>query len=133
MRIAVARRNALANNFAAALNSGYIRVYSGTRPTNADTALSGNTLLAEMTFGATAYGSASSGVITANAIAATVGAATGTATFVRLFQSNGTTAEADLSVSLSGGGGECILSTLSITQGLAISVTSCSHSFPVGT
>ena len=50
------------------LNNGYLRIYSGTQPATADTALSSNTLLAELRFGATAFGAASNGVATANSI-----------------------------------------------------------------
>jgi hypothetical protein len=87
-----AARDAALNAVTATLNSGRLRIYSGTAPTNADTALAGNTLLAELTLGAPAFGAAIGGVATANAITADTSAdATGTPTFFRLFQSDGTT------------------------------------------
>ena len=87
-----AARDAAINAVTATLNTGILRIYSGTAPTNADTALSGNTVLAELTLGATAFAAASAGVATANAITGDTSAdATGTPTFFRLFQSNGTT------------------------------------------
>lgn len=72
-------------------NSGKVKIYSGTVPATADTALSGNTLLAQPSFGATAFAAASGGVKTANTISPdTDAAATGTATFYRLTKSDGT-------------------------------------------
>jgi hypothetical protein len=134
MRKTAASRNTMQDAVKADYNSGYIRVYSGTRPTNADTALSGNTLLAELRFGATAFGSSSAGVLTANAITSDSSAdATGTASFVRLFKSDGTTALDDLSVSATGGGGEAQFSTLSFVATVGVSLSSLTLTLPVGT
>jgi hypothetical protein len=132
MKITVARRNAQLDNLCAALNSGYLRIYSGTKPADADTGLSGNTLLAELTFGSTAFGAASGGVATANAITQDSAAnATGTATFARLFASNGSTAITDITVGASGA--ELNLSTVSIVQDVIVQVTSLTITQPDGT
>ncbi len=131
MRISAARRNAMLDNLAAACNSGYIDIYSGTRPTDADTSLSGNTLLASLSFSATAFPAASGGVLTANSINQDATAdATGTATFARIFASNHTTALADVSVGTSGA--EINLNTVSIVQNATVSITSMTVSLPVG-
>lgn len=115
--------NAEVNALAALCNSGYIRIYSGVQPATADTALSGNTLLAELRFGSTAFGAASGGVITANAITADSSADnTGTATFFRCFQSNGTTVVFDGTVGTSGC--DLNLNSTSISAGLQVSITS---------
>jgi hypothetical protein len=122
--------DAIRDNF----NTGYLRVYSGTRPTDANTALSGNTLLAELRFNATAFPAASAGVLTANAITSDSSAdATGTASFVRCFESDGTTVICDLSVSATGGGGEVQFSTLSFVSGVTVSISSMTITAPVGT
>ena len=125
-----AARDAAVNAVAATLNTGLLRIYSGTAPANADTALSGNTVLAELTLGNPAFGAASAGVVTANAITGDSSAdATGTPTFFRLFTSGsavvyqGTAGasgqELNLSA-LSGGqivaGGSVSVSSLTITQ-----------------
>jgi len=113
-------------------NSGKLNIYSGTRPTDADTALSGNTLLAQLTLGATAFGSASAGVLTANAITSDSSAdATGTATFARLFQSDGTTPIADFSLGTSGT--EVIINTTSIVAAAVVSCSAMTITNPVGT
>lgn len=80
-------------------NTGYIRIYSGTMPTTANAALSGNTMLAEARFAATAFGTPAAGTgtdrqITAAAIAAVTAAAgdgSNPATFFRAFRTDGTT------------------------------------------
>jgi hypothetical protein len=131
MRLTVAERNATLDASLNVLNSGFIRIYSGTRPTDSDTALSGNTLLAQLTFGSTAFAAATGGSKTANAITEdTLADATGTASFARLFRSNGTTVHSDISVGTSGA--ELNLNTLSIVQNAAVAVTSCVINFPVG-
>ena len=95
-------------------NSGFIKIYSGTAPANADASLSGNTLLSTLTFGATAFGAASAGVKTANAITSdSDAAATGTATFYRATKSDGTVV-AQGSVGTSGA--DLNLNTTSIVQ-----------------
>lgn len=98
MSITVAAADAMLAAFTALCNSGTVRLYSGTMPTNVQAALSGNTILAEATMSATAFnqtfsGTAPSRTATANAITGDTQAnASGTATFFRVFASNGTTA-----------------------------------------
>jgi hypothetical protein len=133
MRIAVTRRNEMLDSIRDNFASGKLRIYAGTRPTNADTALSGNTLLAELTFAATAFPAASGGTLTANAITQDSAAdATGTATFARLFEADGTTVICDLSVTATGGGGEIEFATTSFVANAAIQVTALTISLPVG-
>lgn len=104
-------------------SSGYLRIYSGTQPATADTALSGNTLLAELRFNATAFGSASSGVLTANAITADSSADnSGTASFFRALKSDGTTVLMDGSVGTSSA--NMIVATTTITAAQTVSCSS---------
>lgn len=115
-----------ANALAPLMNSGTIELYTGTQPANANTALSGNTLLATLTFGSPAFGSAASGgIITANAITSGTAVATGTATFARIYKSDGTTVVMDATVGTSGAG--LNLNTTSIVTGGLVSVTSFTH------
>lgn len=91
--------NTACDAICALANTGYLRIYDGSQPATADTAISTQVLLAELRFGATAFGSAVAGVATANAITADTAAdATGTATWYRIFKSDGTTALWDGSV-----------------------------------
>lgn len=122
-KLTAARKNTMADALATSLNSGYLRIYSGTEPATADTALSGNTLLAELRFNATAAPAAVAGLLTFNAITSDASNdATGTATFFRAFRSNGTTVEFQGTV---GVGGEFLnLSSTSITAAGVTAVTS---------
>lgn len=73
----------------AGVGAGTLRIYSGTAPADADTALSGNTLLAQLTMSDPSAGAAASDVWTANSITDDTAAdATGTATFFRVLDSN---------------------------------------------
>jgi hypothetical protein len=67
-RETIAAANAALNARTALLNSGILRIYSGTRPATADTALGAQVLLAECTLNATAFGAAANRVATANAV-----------------------------------------------------------------
>lgn len=107
MKISAAVGDALLTTLKAKPNSGTLNIYSGTQPTNPDTALSGNTLLATFTFSATACGANSTSgafkVCTASFAASSVtAAATGTAAFARILETGGTTVDADLTVGTSG-------------------------------
>lgn len=116
--------NAKLTGIASLFNSGRIRIYSGTAPANIDTALSGNTLLAEATFGATAFGAPSNAAMTANAITGDISAdATGTATFFRWFKSDGTTPLTQGTVGTSGA--ELNLNSVSLIAGGTVNITSC--------
>lgn len=103
-----------------------LRIYDGTRPVDADTAVGTQVLLAELTCGTPFAPAASTeGVVTANAITQDSSAnATGTASWFRLVQSNGTTFVMDGSVTATGGGGDLTLTTTSITSGQPVQVTS---------
>ena len=69
--------------------AGKVRIYSGTPPAKVGTALSGNTLLAELALTDPAAGAASSGTLTFSAIADDVSAdASGTASFARFLDSD---------------------------------------------
>ena len=112
------------------LDGGFLEIYSGTQPATPDTALSGNTLLATLTLGTPAFGAASGGTATANAIGSASAAATATATFGRFFKSNGSTAVLDCSVGISSA--DINLNATAIVTGATVSVTAYSLSMPVG-
>lgn len=118
--LANAQRNRAADAVAARCNSGVLRIYSGSVPANADAALSGNTLLCELAFGATAFGAASNGTATANAITQdSSNDATGTPTFFRAFETGGTVVVFQGTAGASGGGAELQLTGLSGGQIIA--------------
>ncbi len=110
-------------------NAGKLRIYSLTQPTDANTAIGAQVLLAEFTMNATAFaasvasGSAPNRVATAtaNAISNVNAVATGTATWFRLLKSDATTVLFDGSVGLSAS--DLIMTDVSLTTGEACSVS----------
>jgi hypothetical protein len=133
-RVSLTARNAHLQGHADNLANGYARFYDGATKSSPEVALSGNTLLAELRFAATA-GTVSNGVLTFNALTSDASAnASGTPTFMRCFRSDGTTAELDLSVGPSGGSAEVQLGNgaTTITALTIVSVSSASTTFPPG-
>jgi hypothetical protein len=125
-KLANAAANAAADAVARQLDNGFLRIYSGAQPTNADTAIGAQTLLAELRFNATSAPAASAGVLTFNAFTADSSAdATGTAAWFRALKSDGTSAVFDGSVSTSGA--DLNLATTSIVSGANVGVTAFSY------
>lgn len=113
--------------------AGKVRIYSGSQPTDPDTAATG-TLLAELTMSDPAFGAAADdtpgGIATAASITDDSSAnATGTAGYFRIVDSDDN-AIVDGSVTGTGGGGDMELSTTSITSGDTVSVTSLTLTMP---
>ena len=118
--------NVEANALAVLANTGYIRIYDGAQPANADTAVSGQTLLAELRFGSTAFGAAVAGVITANAITSDTSAnASGTASCFRALESDGTTVLFDGTVGTTGC--DMNLNSVAISAGATVSISAMTH------
>jgi hypothetical protein len=124
-QIASAVVNTQADALSALLNSGYIKIYDGTQPADANTAVSTQTLLCTLTFSATAAPSASNGLITFNTITGANAVATSTATWYRCLKSDGTTVVMDGSIGTSGA--NLNLVTTSIVSGQPVSITSFTH------
>ena len=118
-------RNAQLDAIDDAMNAGSagatLKIYSGTRPATG-AALSGNTLLATLTFSTTAFGAASGGSITADSITSDSTAdATGTASFFRIEDSDSTfIMDGDCGTS----GSDLNLDTTSISAGATVSISS---------
>ena len=134
-KISNAAATAEANAIADLLNNGYLRIYDSTggtgQPATVDTAIGSQVLLAELRFAATSESDITNGVITFAAITKDSAAnATGTATWFRAFQSDGTSAVWDGSVSTSGA--TLNLNTTSIVQNAEVSVTSASFTINKG-
>lgn len=124
LSFSTALRNARLDAITTAIgNAGLLRIYSGVPPASIGAALSGNTLLAELTCGSGFAAAASGGVLTANAITQDSSAdATGTASFFRIYKSDGTTAVFQGTAATSGA--DLNLNTTSIVAGGPVAVTS---------
>ena len=133
--LAIANANAVVDALDAGSGAGKIRVYSGTIPTNPQTAVGAQVLLVEFTLGDPAFGAAgavSGGALaTANAIAAVNAVATNTAAWFRALDSDNT-AVFDGTVTATGGGGDLTIQSLSIVNGTEVSVTSLTYTQPKG-
>lgn len=120
----VASRNLGLNAAFDILNSGKLRVYDSTQPTNADTALGAQVLLADLTLNATAFAAASAGSKAAGSITQDSSAdATGTATWGTLVASTrATVGTLDFSVGTSGA--NLNMNSVAISSGAAVSCSS---------
>lgn len=132
LRIPTASQNAacdaVVDRADAGAGPGEIRIYSGAQPASANDAASG-TLLATVTLADPAFGAAASGVATGTDPASVNAASTGTAGWFRAADSNGNTVF-DGDVTATGGGGVMELSTVSLTSGYAVDITSITVTMP---
>ena len=97
-----------------------INIYAGSQPANANTAISGQTLLVTLTVSGS-FGTDSNGTITLSTVTNGVAVATGTAAFFRITQSNGTTVVMDGSVGISDA--DLVLNNTSIATGQVVSIS----------
>jgi hypothetical protein len=100
----LAIRNADLTTRAALLNGGTAQLYDGERPANVDVAVTTQNLAVTLTFGNPAFGAASNGLITANALTGARGVyqPSATVTWGRCFASDGTTPICDFNCGASG-------------------------------
>lgn len=130
--ITTAARNAAANAVTALVDAGSqpgrLRIYGGTMPADANTALSGNTLLADLAMTKPAFGAAAAGVATAAAITADSSAdASGTPTFFRVGSWDGATFTPTFQGSCGTATADLILSTATIALGGVVSVSALTY------
>ena len=114
-------RDAQQNGLITYAGSGaIIRIYDGTQPANANTAITTQTLLVSLPISGS-FGTDSNGTITLSAVTSASAVATGTASFFRIVKSDGTTVVMDGSVGTTDA--DMILNTTAIanTQTVAIS------------
>jgi len=102
-------------------SAAIIKIYSGTQPVNANTAISSQTLLVSLNVSGT-FGTDSNGTITLSSVTSATAVATGTASFFRITKSDGTTVVMDGSVGTSSA--DMILDNTSIATGQTVSITS---------
>lgn len=97
-----------------------IRLYQGTQPANANTAISTQTLLVSLTISGS-FGTDSNGTLTLGSVTNGTAGASGNADFFRIFKSDGTTVVMDGSVGTSGA--DMNLNTTTISSGQTVSIT----------
>ena len=97
-----------------------IRLYDGTQPTNANTAISTQTLIVSLTISGS-FGTDSNGSITLGSVTNGTAVASSTATFFRIVKSDGTTVVMDGSVGTSGA--DMNLNSTTISSGQTVAIT----------
>lgn len=102
--------------------SGNMRWYDGTQPTDADTALSSNTLIVTLPLSATMGGTPSAGSMTVNAITSANAAATGNPVTFGSFLTSGNVRKLDFNISTSAA--NLNLNSVTVGSGASCSVTS---------
>lgn len=98
-----------------------INIYQGTQPANANTAISTQTLLVSLPITGS-FGTDANGTITLSTVTSASAVATGTASFFRIFKSNGTTVVMDGSVGTSNA--DMILNTTAIANTQTVTISS---------
>ena len=134
-RISTAARNAAADGVVdlldAGAGAGYIEIRTGAQPAAVGDAATG-TLLATLPLSDPAFGAAANGTATAGAITSDANADnSGNAGWFRAYDSEGT-AVIDGSVTATGGGGDMQLTSVAITAGETVQVTSWTVTMPAG-
>jgi len=132
LRIAEATRNAMLDALRTAMDAGSgpatCKVYTASQPANANTAVSGQTLLATLTFSDPAGAGAASGVLTFSAITEDSSADdSGTAAWARIADSAGNTIfDCDVGTSSA----TLILNTTTVVAGGVVRITSGTITIP---
>lgn len=127
-QLATAIANAQADALARQLDNGYLRIYTGTQPANADAALGSQVLLVALRFANPSAPAAVNGVLTVTPPVAAYAIATGTAAWFRAYAADGTTVVLDGNAGLAGDSPNLVLSNAAIATGQLIVVGAISHS-----
>lgn len=130
LALAATTADAIADAVAALCDGGTVKVYDGTKPATADTAVSTQTLLATCTFASPAFSAAAAGVAAAHAITQDASAdANGTASWFRVLDSTGA-AVMDGTVGV-GSGFDCNVVSTTVTAGAAFPIASMTITAPL--
>lgn len=134
-KLAASARLVKCNSFSPLLNSGYLRLYQGAEP-DPDSPIGTETLLAELTYGSTAYQAATDDGTASNTVANPIlqdasADATGTAQFFRQYQTDGITVVGQGSITVTGGGGDMeMATTVNVIVGGTVVASSDIHTQP---
>ena len=120
--------NTFVNTLAALANGGKLSILSGSQPANANTAITSQVELVRLTLNATSFGAGTAGVVTAGAITGVAIATSGTASWFRVYKSDGTTVLFDGTVGTSGT--NLVVSTVTFTAGVTLNITSWTFTLP---
>lgn len=123
-RVSTTLRNAMWDAVRARFDGRKVEFRTGSRPSSPSLAATG-TLLATCTLGSPAFGSASSGGITANPITGDLFADTsGVIGYLRVYETDDSTGGLDLTAGLTGSGEDVELPTLTVAANQPIQISS---------
>lgn len=131
-QLASATQNAACNAVVDSIDggsAGTVKIYDGTQPANANTAVSTQTLLATVTLKNPAFGNSTTGIATLDVtggVSATA-AATGTASWFRVATSGGATV---FDGTAGASGADLNLNSTSVVSGTTVSITSGTVTMP---
>jgi hypothetical protein len=127
--------NAEAAALVTLLANGYLRIYSGAQPSNANTAIGAQVLLSEHRLSATAAPAAVAGLITFNAITSStvIPAGTTTATWARFLQSDGVTVVMDGTVDVAANTPNVTVNSTQFSQNVSVAINSATHQIALAT
>ena len=111
--------------------AGKLKLYTATKAVDANTAVGLQTELAVFKLGNPAFGAAVNGVATANAITPVTAGADGDAVWFRVYNYNSSAILWDGTVSAAGGGGDLILSSVILSTGGSVSISSWTVTMPL--
>ncbi|WP_330473836.1 hypothetical protein [Terrabacter sp. C0L_2] len=135
VHLSTASRNAAVSAIAGLVDAdagpGKVLIYDGTIPADAGTAVTTQVLLATVILGDPAYAAPSAGTVTGADPASVNAVASGTAAWFRQTDNSGDVVM-DGDVTATGGGGTMTLSTVSLTTGSPVDITSLSITMPSG-
>jgi hypothetical protein len=117
------RTNAMTDIATQAGTNANIKIFTGSPPANCATADTG-TVLVTLTGNASGLGTATSGVLTFNAITSGTASNTGTAGYFRVYPSSATTTNAVLQGTVGTSGTDMIIGSTSISSGQTVSISS---------
>jgi len=121
--------NMQADALAAMLNDGYLCIFTGSQPANADSPLNG-TLLAKLRFDSVAARQSSDGRVQFKALKTAEAIATGEAAWFRAYRSDGETVVLDGTIDMHGNGANLEVNTTHIALGAKVSIGNFVHSVP---
>lgn len=127
LKVAAAIANTAVGTVSTACNSGFIDIYASSQPATPETS-AGGTALVTLSFGATAFGSPTLGVLTANSIAAATVANGGTALWFRATKTDHSTPVYDGNVGTSAA--DMIIANTTLVAGASLSISSLTFTLP---
>lgn len=135
LKISTSLRNALANQITTKLDTGStnsqarLLIRTGSPPANPETAASGTLLATVLLHTPPSFGSASTGVITADTIGNVTVAASGTAGWFRIVDKDNN-AMIDGDITATGGGGDITFDNITFVSGGTVAISSLTITVP---